>query len=172
MYTEKNEGCNHMTCASCKYQWCWLCEGKYIYGHYDSGKCKGLQFIKADNMKEVEKVRNYCGLHKILPCFFHPIDRRIELRGCYKYLLIFGFWIFGVWITTFYGMVSYFNRNISDFMIDHEGTVFFFGFGIAFGLLIAFQISFDCIITPFILFSLLYHKFFDRILLFFEVGND
>ena len=69
-------------------------------------------------------------------------------------------------------MVSYFNRNISDFMIDHEGTVFFFGFGIAFGLLIAFQISFACIITPFILFSLLYHKFFDRIFLFFEVGND
>ena len=172
MYTEKNEGCNHMTCVSCKYQWCWLCEGKYIYGHYDSGKCKGLQFVKADNIKDVEKVRNYCGLHKILPCFFHAIDRRIELQGCYKYLLIFAFWIFGVWITTFYGMVTYFDRNISNFILHHECTVFFFAFGIAFGLLVAFQITFACIITPFILISLFHHKFFDRILLFFEVGDD
>ena len=42
IYTEKNEGCNLMTCISCKYQYCWLCEGEYRYGHYDSGKCKGL----------------------------------------------------------------------------------------------------------------------------------
>ena len=41
IYTEKNEGCNHMTCVNCKYQWCWLCEGEYKYGHYDSGKCQG-----------------------------------------------------------------------------------------------------------------------------------
>ncbi|XP_068757054.1 E3 ubiquitin-protein ligase parkin-like isoform X2 [Montipora capricornis] len=23
--TEKNEGCNHMTCSRCKTQWCWIC---------------------------------------------------------------------------------------------------------------------------------------------------
>ena len=46
-YTEKNEGCNHMTCAECKYQWCWLCEGKYNSGHYTTGKCAGQQFTKA-----------------------------------------------------------------------------------------------------------------------------
>ena len=52
IYTEKNEGCNHMTCSNCKFQWCWLCEGEYIYGHYSQGKCKGLQFSKAKNIKE------------------------------------------------------------------------------------------------------------------------
>lgn len=47
-YTEKNEGCNHMTCAECKYQWCWLCEKEYKPGHFDKGKgtCGGQQFSK------------------------------------------------------------------------------------------------------------------------------
>ena len=172
MYTEKNEGCNHMTCANCKYQWCWLCEGKYTYGHYDAGRCKGQQFTKADNIKDIEKKRDYVGLHIILPCFFSPVDRRIDLESCYEYLLIFAFWLFGVWIITFYNMITYFDRNISDFNIEHEGKVFFFGFGIALGLLLAFQISFTSIITPFILISFVYPKFFDRMLVFFEVGND
>ena len=56
-YTEKNEGCNHMTCAECQYQWCWLCEGKYTYDHYQEGKCKGNQFIQANSLEEVEKIR-------------------------------------------------------------------------------------------------------------------
>lgn len=41
---EKNEGCNHMTCSNCKYEWCWICKGKYNPHHYDFGsKCFGLQ---------------------------------------------------------------------------------------------------------------------------------
>ena len=54
IYTEKNEGCNHMTCTSCKYQWCWLCEGEYSYGHYNSGRCNGQQFTKANYIEEIE----------------------------------------------------------------------------------------------------------------------
>jgi ariadne-1 len=26
---EKNGGCNHMVCAGCKYDWCWVCEGDW-----------------------------------------------------------------------------------------------------------------------------------------------
>ena len=56
-YTEKNEGCNHMTCAECKYQWCWLCEKKYEYNHYSNGACAGQQFYKGDKPNEKEKER-------------------------------------------------------------------------------------------------------------------
>jgi len=27
--TQRNGGCSHMTCTKCKFQWCWLCGGKY-----------------------------------------------------------------------------------------------------------------------------------------------
>ena len=47
-YTEKNMGCNHMTCAECGYQWCWLCEGQYTLDHYQIGQCQGKQFLYVD----------------------------------------------------------------------------------------------------------------------------
>jgi hypothetical protein len=43
-WTEKNEGCNHMTCRACSHQWCWLCCGAYTSSHYTTGPCSGLQF--------------------------------------------------------------------------------------------------------------------------------
>ena len=52
IYTEKNEGCNHMTCTECKYQWCWLCEGEYQDGHFKTGQCNGLQFAKINYLSE------------------------------------------------------------------------------------------------------------------------
>ena len=49
MWVEKNYGCNHMTCAECHYQWCWLCGGKYSEGHFQYvGRCAGLQFAESN----------------------------------------------------------------------------------------------------------------------------
>ena len=48
-----------MTCINCKYQWCWLCEGEYKYGHYDSGRCKDQWFVIADYPKEIKDDNNY-----------------------------------------------------------------------------------------------------------------
>jgi hypothetical protein len=46
-YTEKNSGCNHMTCPECKYEWCWLCRRKCEKGHFKiGGPCYKLQFTQ------------------------------------------------------------------------------------------------------------------------------
>lgn len=34
-WVEKANGCDHMTCINCKYEWCWLCGEKYEYNHID-----------------------------------------------------------------------------------------------------------------------------------------
>ena len=53
-WTEKIDGCNHITCIECTYQWCWLCNNKYTSEHYSSGKCKGFQFFKPKNEEEIQ----------------------------------------------------------------------------------------------------------------------
>lgn len=37
--TQKRSGCNHMTCAHCRFEWCWQCEKEYTSTHYSSTSC-------------------------------------------------------------------------------------------------------------------------------------
>ena len=48
-----------MKCTECKFQWCWLCEKEYLYGHFESGLCNGLQFEKINYLSEVNENRRY-----------------------------------------------------------------------------------------------------------------
>ena len=52
--TEKITGCNHITCAKCNYQWCWLCNGEYDPEHFYEGKCRGLQFFRPKDETEIK----------------------------------------------------------------------------------------------------------------------
>ena len=80
IWTEKNEGCNHMKCVECKYEWCWLCSGKYSYNHFNEGKCKGLQFFKPKSEEDIkntlEKNKNNVIPHRIEETYYHNYSLR------------------------------------------------------------------------------------------------
>lgn len=39
----RDEGCNHMTCAKCGYQWCWLCGATFKEDHFDKWNLFGCR---------------------------------------------------------------------------------------------------------------------------------
>ena len=55
-WTEKQDGCNHMTCAECNFQWCWICEKECVVGHFAFGTCKGLQFSDVYSKEDVKQL--------------------------------------------------------------------------------------------------------------------
>jgi len=59
--TEKNGGCNHMTCQRCKCDWCWLCNreiGDDIAWHYNSTNRDGcIQFGHVDDIERFRRER-------------------------------------------------------------------------------------------------------------------
>ena len=62
-WTEKQEGCNHMTCVECGFQWCWVCEKECVAGHYIFGTCKDLQFSTVKTKDQARQLLcENCGL--------------------------------------------------------------------------------------------------------------
>ena len=170
MYTEKNEGCNHMTCVNCHYQWYWLCEGDYNYNHYEYGKCRGQQFTSANDLEENENHRNVFGLHKIFFCFYPEIISPFDLDKpkWLKYISIILFLFFGYAAVYLFIVFNYLEK-CQKIKRCYMGVLIYF---IGFVLLICFQFTFTCLVFPFILIALIYHRFFDRILLFFGIGES
>ena len=195
MYTEKNEGCNHMTCTSCKYQWCWLCLEEYKYGHYESGKCEGKQFYVEINQNQnqnqdnqiiddeeiilrrnpsIQRNRN-CnfGLHKIFRCVYPegviPLDCSGEIGDnlAIKYPCIFIFWLLGIFVIFYFICDQYQFSTFINLRISTEDFVMVMAFLTGLTLCIPFQIAFICLTSPFILICIIYHKFFNIFLIFF-----
>ena len=99
-WTEKNEGCNHMTCSQCKYQWCWICEKECVAGHYAFGPCRGLHFESSTSKELASKHIKYkCSFSCIMsfiitnfiylliyllmmPCFYLAVLGLKHLKDC------------------------------------------------------------------------------------------
>jgi len=184
-----------MTCVNCQYQWCWLCEGEYKYGHYDSGKCQGQQFAKADYPKEIKlnnnnnnnnieiinnrlnrNRRNYgFGLHKIFKSIFPIVNEPLrdeDVGGiCLKYLMIFGFLIFGILYIYIYIII---NVTVDKIRIRNSSLSKIYktmALLIGLYLFISFQIFFTCLTSPFILICFIDHNLFKYFLILFGIGK-
>ena len=61
-YIKKVNGCNHMTCgnAACRFEFCWLCMQEAVPGHFQFGKCKGMQFVNTTSCIYKLKLRHPC----------------------------------------------------------------------------------------------------------------
>lgn len=94
--TEKNGGCNHMTCQQCQCEWCWIC-GQTIVGsigwHYSSrNQDSGChQFANPNEHPDPEEVK---GTRRLLA--------KLRCRLCpprYTMLLLIGILVFlAVWL--------------------------------------------------------------------------
>lgn len=45
---EKINGCNHITCSVCRYEWCWLCRGAYTPSHFSPLNPFGCSNLQAE----------------------------------------------------------------------------------------------------------------------------
>ena len=179
MYVERNEGCNHMTCAYCDYQWCWICEQKYDPEHFINGPCAGHANTKADSLQEIEELENVFGIHKIFTCIYEPIKGPINLdeRIKIKYICMVVFYFLGVLVNFVYALVTFTQKNKELFKEKIEKkkkraiSLVINSCGIGLCLLLIFQFTFMCIMTPFMIASFIYHPFFDRVVMFFGIGN-
>lgn len=60
--TEKNGGCNHMTCSQCKHEWCWVCSGDWSKHGSSYYKCN--YYVEGSDKNETKRNTARAELHK------------------------------------------------------------------------------------------------------------
>ena len=67
---EKNKGCMHMTCAVCRYEWCWVCGGNYrSVMHYAQLGGLGCTMLGAVSMEMNNRCLRYLLTFSLLVFF-------------------------------------------------------------------------------------------------------
>uniref|UniRef100_A0AAV1TI50 RBR-type E3 ubiquitin transferase n=1 Tax=Peronospora matthiolae TaxID=2874970 RepID=A0AAV1TI50_9STRA len=61
----KNEGCNHMTCTRCRFEYCWVCDSTWDASHY---ACYDLPFVKASTAwgRRLQRTLGYASIGLIV----------------------------------------------------------------------------------------------------------
>ena len=131
-FIEKNDGCNHITCSNCNYQWCWICLNEYDSNHFDmNGKCFGLQYAKCK-----------CFSNKLCLFLYELLIILLKFLGL---SILTPFILFIALHQKFYDEIDYFDNFVS---IVSSFSIFFLclSFGI---LLISISAFISIIITIF-----------------------
>ena len=80
--TERNDGCNHMTCQRCKGQWCWLCRGDWSTHSAKTGGLYRCTFYENSEAKKMdEKAKEEIAETKVFEeelKKYTPINEKIE----------------------------------------------------------------------------------------------
>ena len=133
-WTEKNEGCNHMTCSQCRFQWCWVCEKECVAGHYEFGPCKGLHFEKVNNDEDAKRLmrENFdccCIIGWVITNFVYLMVY-LFMMPCF-YLAVLGFKYLDDYNN--FAMIVFYSMSFLPFFICYE--VFFTCYIIVFSVL-------------------------------------
>lgn len=77
---EKNQGCMHMTCGKCRYEFCWLCMGDYKKHQEETGigLCNSFADLKKVNRAKEGEMRERSRLDMKMRKFVHYATRYKE----------------------------------------------------------------------------------------------
>lgn len=137
-YTEKSDGCNHMTCSQCNFQWCWICEKECVVGHYLFGTCKGLHFSNTDTKKDAKNLLcDNCGF---FCCFSWIIMKILFLLA---YLIVSPYFYL-------YILINKNENDDDDYYKSNNNKISYFTKGLFFINFIPFFICYEVLIICYI----------------------
>lgn len=88
---QKNEGCNHMKCTKCKYEFCWVCLEQWkkhssaTGGYFRCNRFEVVQKVESESAKLVTEASKKNAQIQELNCFLHYYSRFKNHENSYKF---------------------------------------------------------------------------------------